>query len=387
MALPDHVRSVPTVSTPPTLPDPTAVTAPTASAAPAGWKLPVAVVVVLLLWASAFIAIRAVGDSFDPGALAFGRLFVGSIALGLLALRYRRPLPRGRSLAMVAVYGVLWFAGYTVLLNAAERHLDAGTAAMLVNVAPILVAVAAGLFLGEGFPRPLLIGIVIAFGGVAVIAFGGVGGHSDGFGVLLGLLTALLYAAGVLSQKVALRSVDAVSATWLGCLIGTVVLLPFLPQTVHQAAAAPVGAILAVVYLGIFPTAVAFTLWAYALSRSNAGALTSTTLAVPAIVVLMSWALLGEVPTVVAMIGGGLALFGVFVSRLRPRPGPTGVGDARAPEIDSSPTPTTTASPAEIRRATPAPSEPGPSAAAESGAVEVTGEQGIVGVPHRVSDG
>lgn len=280
-----------------------------------GWKLPAAVLVVLLLWASAFIAIRAVGDSFGPGELAFGRLFVGSIALGIVALRYRRPLPRGKGLAMVAIYGVLWFAGYTLLLNTAEHHLDAGTAAMLVNVAPLLVAVTAGLFLGEGFPRRLLAGIVVAFCGVAVIAFGGVGGHSDKFGVLLGLITAVLYAAGVLTQKVALRSVDAVSATWLGCLIGTLVLVPFLPQTVHQASQASTGAILAVVYLGIFPTAVAFTLWAYALSRSTAGSLTSTTLAVPAIVVVMSWLLLGEVPTAWAMVGGAIALFGVFVSR------------------------------------------------------------------------
>lgn len=302
-------------------PDTAAATPPAATTAPAvpGWQVPAAVVAVLLLWASAFIAIRAVGDTFDPGALAFGRLAVGSLALGLFALRYRRPLPRGKSLAMVAVYGVLWFAGYTVVLNAAERHLDAGTAAMLVNVAPILVAVAAGLFLGEGFPRQLLIGIAIAFGGVAVIAFGGIGGHSDGLGIALGLLTAVLYAAGVLSQKVALRTVDAVSATWIGCLIGTIVLLPFLPQTVQQVSHASAGAILAVVYLGIFPTAVAFTLWAFALSRSSAGSLTSTTLAVPAIVVLMSLLFLGEAPTVLALIGGAVALFGVFVSRARRR--------------------------------------------------------------------
>lgn len=290
---------------------------PAQASAIASWKVPVAIAAVLLLWASAFIGIRAVGDTFSPGPLALGRLLVGSVALGLLALRYRRPLPRGRSLGLVALYGVLWFAGYTFVLNAAERHLDAGTAAMLVNVAPILVAVAAGLFLAEGFPRPLLIGIAVAFTGVAVIAIGGVGGHSDGIGVLLGLGAAVLYAAGVLVQKVALRTVDAISATWIGCLVGAVVLLPFLPQTLRQVSVAPGGAILAVVYLGVFPTAIAFTLWAFALSRTSAGSLTSTTLAVPAMVVLMSWMLLGEVPTLVAMIGGALALFGVSISRRR----------------------------------------------------------------------
>jgi len=286
---------------------------------PGSWLVPVAVGTVLVLWASAFIAIRAVGDTFAPGPLALGRLTFGTIALSVVALRYRRPLPRGKGLAMVISYGVLWFAGYSVVLNAAERHLDAGTAAMLVNIAPILVAVAAGLFMAEGFPRPLVVGIIVAFTGVSIIAVGGVGGHSDGFGVLLGLLTAVLYAAGVLTQKIALRTVDAVTATWVGCAVGTVTLTPFLPQALSEFSDAPGSAVAAVAYLGIFPTAIAFTLWAYALTRTAAGRLTSTTLAVPAIVVLMSWILLGEVPTVFAMAGGALCLLGVAISRRRQR--------------------------------------------------------------------
>ncbi len=287
---------------------------------PAGtWVVTAAVVAVLLLWASAFIAIRAVGDTFSPGSLALGRLVAGSVALGVVALRYRHPLPRGRGLTMVITYGVLWFAGYTVVLNAAERHLDAGTAAMLVNVAPILVAIAAGLLMGEGFPGPLIVGVLVAFAGVTMIAVGGVGGHSDGLGVLLGLITAVLYAAGVLAQKVALRTIDAVTATWAGCTVGALVLTPFLPQAVREFSAAPGGDIAAVVYLGIFPTAIAFTLWAYALSRTPAGRLTSTTLAVPALVVVMSRVGLGEVPTVLALVGGAMCLLGVAISRRHSR--------------------------------------------------------------------
>jgi drug/metabolite transporter (DMT)-like permease len=296
---------------------PTVPVSPSPSEGRPSWLVPTAVATVLLLWASAFIAIRAVGDTFSPAPLALGRLVFGTLALGMVALRYRRPLPRGRGLALVLTYGVLWFAGYTVVLNAAERHLDAGTAAMLVNFAPILIAVAAGLFMGEGFPRPLVIGVLVAFAGVAIIAIGGTGGHSDGLGVVLGIVTAVLYAAGVLTQKVALRTVDAVTATWVGCAAGMIALLPFLPQAVGEFSRAPGGAIAAVVYLGIFPTAIAFTLWAYALTRTSAGRLASTTLAVPAIVVLMSWIILGEVPTLIASIGGVLALAGVAISRRR----------------------------------------------------------------------
>ena len=278
-----------------------------------------AALVSVVLWASAFVGIRSAATDYSPGALAFGRVTVGALVLGVIALRYRRPLPRGRTLGLVAAYGVGWFAGYTVVLNQVEHHLDAGTAAMLVNVAPILVAVFAGVWLSEGFPRPLVVGISIAFVGVVIIGLGGSGGESvnGGGGILLGLLAAVLYASGVLLQKVALGRVDAVTATFLGCTIGAVVLAPFAPQFIAETAAAPADAVAVVVYLGVFPTAIAFSTWAYALARTNAGPMTATTLTVPAIVIVLSWMFLGELPTVLGMFGGALCLLGVAISRRR----------------------------------------------------------------------
>lgn len=291
----------------------------TAPPAAIGWKVFLAMVIVLVLWASAFIAIRAVGDAISPGPLALGRQLVGAAVLVAIAIWRRPPLPGPRALALIAIYGVLWFAGYTFVLNIAERHLDAGTVAMLVNIAPLLVALAAGALLKEGFPRPLMVGMGIAFAGVVIIATGGIGAHSEPIGIVLGILAAALYASGVLVQKVALRDADALSATWIGCVVGAMALLPFLPQTVVELTAAPVPAVLGVVYLGVFPTAVAFLLWAYVLKRSPAGATASATLAVPAIVVVLSWLLLGELPTLLGMLGGALCLVGVAWSRRSPR--------------------------------------------------------------------
>lgn len=300
-----------TTTTPPRPPD--------QAAHPDQRKAAVAALITVVLWASAFVGIRMVADDYSPGALAFGRIAVGALVLGAIALRYRRRLPRGRALGLVIAYGVAWFAGYTVVLNQAEHHLDAGTAAMLVNVAPILVAVFAGFLLAEGFPRPLLVGVSIAFTGVVIIAMGGSGATSvnDGAGVALGLLAALLYATGVLLQKVALRSVDVVTATFLGCAVGAVALLPFAPQFVTETVDAPASALAIAVYLGVFPTAIAFSTWAYALARTDAGRMTATTLAVPAIVIMLSWFILGELPTVLGMIGGALCLLGVAISRRR----------------------------------------------------------------------
>lgn len=154
---------------------------------------------------------------------------------------------------------------------------------------------------------------------MVIISLGSSGGAAgnDGIGVVLGLVTAVLYASGVLLQKVALRSVDAMTATYLGCVVGAVVLTPFAPSFVTETASAPGSAIAVVVYLGVFPTAIAFSTWAYALSQTNAGKMTATTLAVPAIATLISWSVLGELPTILAMSGGALCLVGVAITRRR----------------------------------------------------------------------
>src|SRR5262249_24855748 len=106
-----------------------------------------AIAVTTLLWASAFVAIRDVRAHYTAGPLALGRLVVGAIALSALMVVSRAGLPRRRDWPAIVACGVLWFGGYNVALNAGERLIDAGTAAMLVNVAPIMIAVAAAAVL------------------------------------------------------------------------------------------------------------------------------------------------------------------------------------------------------------------------------------------------
>nr|WP_245976222.1 DMT family transporter [Amycolatopsis palatopharyngis] len=290
-------------------------------------KATAAVVLTVVLWASSFVAIRGVGHALSPAPLALLRLAVAGVALTVLMVLRHRRVPRiptsPKSLRLIVAYGVLWLAGYTVVLNAAERHVDAGTAAMLVNSAPLLVAFGAGLLLGEGFPRTLIAGSFVALAGIVVIGLGS-SGDSDLIGVLLCILAAILYAAGVLIQKVTLRSVDGATVTWLGCVIGTAVLLPWVPQLVDELASASQGAILGAVYLGLVPTAIGFSTWAYALHRMDAGRLSATTYAVPAVAVLLSWLLLSEMPTAYGLIGGAICLLGVAISRYRPRRAPEG---------------------------------------------------------------
>jgi drug/metabolite transporter (DMT)-like permease len=275
-----------------------------------------AALVTVVLWASAFVGIRAAGEDLSPGALSLGRLAVGSVLLGALALSQGGAWPGRRELPLLFTCGVLWFGLYNPVLNEAERRVDAGTASMLVNVGPVLIALLAGLLLHEGFPRLLLVGCAIAFGGAVVIGLAtSERGVAAGWGSLLCVVAAGLYAGGVVAQKPLLSRASALHITWLACVIGLAVCLPFAPQLVDELGEAPASSVAWMLYLGIFPTAVAFTTWAYALSRTTAGRMGATTYLVPPIAILLGWALLGEVPEPLAFVGGGLCLVGVVVAR------------------------------------------------------------------------
>jgi drug/metabolite transporter (DMT)-like permease len=274
-----------------------------------------AALLTVVLWASAFVGIRSAGHVFSPGALAFGRLAIGSVVLGLFVLARRESLPPRGTLPAIALCGVLWLAVYNLALNAAERRVDAGTASMLVNIGPILIAVLAGLLLGEGFPRKLLVGCAISFAGVVVIGLATSRHGVSMLGTLLCLVAAAGYASGVVSQKMILDRVSALQTTWLCCCVGALVCLPFARSLFQQAGDAPRTSIAWVVYLGIFPTALAFTTWAFALARTQAGRLGSLTYLIPPLSILFGWALLGETPVLLAVAGGALCLAGVYVAR------------------------------------------------------------------------
>jgi len=279
-----------------------------------------AAAITVVLWASAFVAIRSAGGHFTPGALALGRLLTASLALAVMWRARGGGLPPKAAWPGILGSGLLWFGLYMVVLNWGERHVDAGTAAMLVNIGPILIALLGGWLLKEGFPRRLLAGVAVSFAGAVVIGVSTAGGsRSSLLGVLLCLAAAVAYALGVVSQKPALRHASAVQVTTFGCFIGTAACLPFAGQLFSQLGRAPASATLCVLYLGLFPTTLGFTTWAYALARTTSGKMGATTYAVPALVVLMSWAILDQVPAWLTVAGGGLCLAGVAVSRQRSR--------------------------------------------------------------------
>ena len=280
------------------------------------WLPLAAVATTLVLWASAFVGIRHLGETVPPGSLSLARLLVMVLALVAL-MRGRLPrLPTRREWPLIVAGGATWFGIYNVALNESERRIDAATAALLIQIGPILVALLATVVLGERLTRWLVTGMAVGFGGVVLIGYStSSGGSGDLVGVLLALVAAVTFAVGVLTQKKLLPTIRPLELTFWYAVVGAAVCLPWSGELVGVASDASADTLWWIVYLGVFPSAIAFTTWAYALSHADAGKFAQSTFLVPFITALMAWLLLDEVPPLLSFVGGALCIAGVLLAR------------------------------------------------------------------------
>ena len=279
-------------------------------------KVVAAIVVTILCWSSNFPTIRYVLQAFDPLSMSLLRLWVGATALLGYALLTRMPLPAVRDWPLVAVFGLTGIALATLTLNLGLRSLSAGGGSFLIGTVPIFSALLAWGFFRERL-RPLAwLGIVISFAGVAAIGLGEGGGLRFDLGTLFILASALNQAFYYVFQRVLHRRYHPLQITCWSVWVGAAALSVLAPQALPVLAAAPLGQTLAVGYLGLFPTAIAFSAWNYALSRANAAHVTSSMYAMPVLAITIAWLWLGEVPSLLSLAGGVTALGGVAVLHL-----------------------------------------------------------------------
>jgi drug/metabolite transporter (DMT)-like permease len=277
-----------------------------------------AVAVTIVAWASAFPAIRAGLAAFGPAELGALRFAVAAVPAAIFLLITRPPLPRSWSQAWrFAFGGIVFVAFYTTLLNFGEVTVSAGAASFIINVSPILVALAATFMLGERFSRVSWLGTLVSFAGIGLIAIGEGDGLKLDAGALLILGAAVCTASTAIVQKPLFRSHKPLAVSAWNMVIGAVALAPLLPAGLTQAQDASFGALGSAIYLGLVPSFIAYGSYAIALSRLPASRATNFLYCVPPVATVMGYLWLGEVPGPAGIVGGLMALGGVAIVNLK----------------------------------------------------------------------
>ena len=282
-----------------------------------------AIAITLLTWSSAYAAIRHAVHGFPPASLALIRFAVASITLALLTVPTKRVVLRGiprRDLIGFALMGLVAIAIYHTALNAGERTVSAGAASLLINTGPIWTALIAMAFLGERLGTRGWIGTALAFLGAVIISVGAAGGIRFEGGVGFILIASLCQAVYFVLQKSYLKRYGALQSTCLTIWLGTLFLLPFLPELLRALRAATPTQIFSAVYLGVAPGAIGYLTWTYVLSRMPSSRAASLLYLVSPFAYLIGWIVLGERPGAAAFLGGVPIIAGLAMVNARTSP-------------------------------------------------------------------
>ncbi|MCM2587979.1 DMT family transporter [Rossellomorea marisflavi] len=276
-------------------------------------KLLLAHAATLILWASAFPVIRVGLHGYSPYHLSLLRMLIGSAFLIIPAMIFKIKLPERMDLPIILFMGAVGFGVYHVGLNIGERTVSSGVASVLVSTTPILTAILAVLLFKRKWGRWKAFGALISMAGIIILSLKGEG-EVIGYGVWFILLASLGESIYFVIQHRFLEKYGVIPFTIYTIWAGTLCMLIFLPGLGSEIVQADAYSTVAVVYLGVFPTVIPYFALAYVTSHSGAAEATMPLFLTPVLSFLMGWALLGEVPTFVAIWGCVLTLAGVLLS-------------------------------------------------------------------------
>lgn len=269
----------------------------------------------IILWGSAFPMIKIALNDFSAESLSAFRLILATIILLPFVIIKKLPTPELRDIPVIFILGFCGFVIYHTALNFGETLISAGISGILVSTTPIFSSALAYIFLKEHFSKWNWLSSLVAFIGISIISI-----SKDDYttinvlGVFIILLASFSESLYFTFQKKYIEKYGFIAFTLYTIMASSPFMLIFIPEIINDIHGASFTSIVSVLYLAIFPTIIPYVLLAYIVKSVGVSDATMSLYLTPIVSLLLSYLLLDELPTTLAIIGGIITLLGVSLS-------------------------------------------------------------------------
>ena len=269
----------------------------------------------IILWGSAFPMIKIALNDFSAESLSAFRLILATIILLPFVIIKKLPTPELRDIPVIFILGFCGFVIYHTALSFGETLISAGISGILVSTTPIFSSALAYIFLKEHFSKWNWLSSLVAFIGISIISI-----SKDDYttinvlGVFIILLASFSESLYFTFQKKYIEKYGFIAFTLYTIMASSPFMLIFIPEIINDIHGATFTSIVSVLYLAIFPTIIPYVLLAYIVKSVGVSDATMSLYLTPIVSLLLSYLLLDELPTTLAIIGGLITLLGVSLS-------------------------------------------------------------------------
>jgi drug/metabolite transporter (DMT)-like permease len=286
------------------------------------WAPVAAIVLAVLLWSSSFIALKIAFRHYDPMVVIFGRMAIATLCFGFLVRRMGHIQLRRGDLKFIVFMCLCEPCLYFIFEAKALQNTTASQAGLITAILPLLVAVAAGLFLKERISRRTIVGFLVAIAGACWLSLEGdatAEAPNPALGNFFEFLAMVCATGYMVTMKYLAARLSALFITGMQAAVGGLFYLPllFLPGTRLPTSFEPLSAF-ALVYLGVFITLGAYGLYNFGASRIPASQASAFVNLIPVFSIFLGWLVLGETFTPPQLAASALVFIGIVISRDRP---------------------------------------------------------------------
>ncbi len=274
--------------------------------------------ITILFWAACYVGVRFASQSYTPFALTFWRFAAAALSVLCMLPFQKVKRPALRDLPLFLLSALCAYSLYCCLTALGARTVTASVSSFVMALSPVLTPVFALLFLKEHMRWNKWLSVGIGGLGVVILLFTD-SSFSVEAGVLWVFAGANLFALYNIVQRILLRRYTSMEVTIYSTVLAAVTLLPFLPLSLPEIKSAPFGATLVVFLLGA-ASAVSYLFWSKALNLAQKTAeVTNYMFLTPIFTTIMGFIMMGEVPPVTVIFGGGLMLLGLLLTNWEPK--------------------------------------------------------------------